>query len=275
MHKSIDFTKFSSIKIGGNIEVNILENKNDYNDTFYLIGSCNNLIIGTQPPQLMILSKKYDYIKIEDNTLKIGAATPSGKISSFCKKNNLADFEFISHLPGTLGGLVYMNAGLKEYEIFNKLIDITTTQAKIAKKDIVFGYRYTNIKVPILEASFELKYGFDENKLAMFKKMRLNQPSTSSAGSCFKNPKNDYAGRLIEAVGLKGYTKGSMEFSKKHANFLLNNGGGTFDDAIYLIQEAQKRVYEKFDIWLECEIGVVDLRYLSDKSPLLHPRVNK
>lgn len=269
--KSIDFSKFSSIKIGETIKVDILENPDDFTKKHYLIGSCNNILMGTQPLKLMKLSKIYDYIKIEDNTIKIGGATPSGKIASFCKKHNIADFEFVSHLPGTLGGLVYMNAGLKEYEIFNNLISISTTKGISNKEAIDFGYRFTNIKEPILEATFILNYGFDDNKVKMFKKMRSNQPSTPSAGSCFKNPQGDYAGRLIEAVGLKGKPIGGMEFSSEHANFLVNNTKGTFEDAIFLIQEAQKRVFDEFGIWLECEIKILDKRYMGNDSPLLNP----
>ena len=262
MIKSIDFSKFSSFKIGSVVDVKILEDCSDYRDDYYLIGSCNNTLISDNPPPLIKLSKKYDYIKIEDNLLKIGALTPSGKIASFCKKHNIANFEFISHLPGTLGGLVKMNAGLKEFEIFNNLVYINTCTQKRYKKDIVFGYRYTDINEPILEAVFNLEYGFDEQKVMMFKKMRLNQPKKPSAGSCFKNPQGDYAGRLIEAVGLKGIRIGDMEFSEVHANFLVNNGNGTFEDAIYLIKEAKKRVYEKFNIKLELEIEVLDKNWL-------------
>ncbi len=261
--KKINFSKFSSIKIGGTIEVDILENITDYTPHHYLIGSCNNILMGERPPKLMKLSKTYDYIKIEDGLVKIGGATPSGKIASFCKKNNITNFEFASHLPGTLGGLVYMNAGLKEYEIFNFLLSIKTCNGIKNKKDIKFGYRYTNINSPILEATFTLEYGFDETKIEMFKQMRSNQPSTPSAGSCFKNPKGDYAGRLIEAVGLKGKRVGKMEFSTEHANFLVNHGDGTFKDAFFLIKEAQKRVYEEFNIWLECEVMILDERYMS------------
>ncbi len=280
--KSINFSKFSSFKIGGSLHVEVLESLEDFEHAFpdwlsedsekpVLVGSCNNVLIGTKPPPLYILSKNYDYIKIEDNILKIGAATPSGKIASFCKKNNIANFEFVSHLPGTLGGLVYMNAGLKEFEIFNHLISISTCSGEFQKDDIKYGYRFTNIDSSILEASFELTYGFDIDKVEMFKKMRSNQPSTPSAGSCFKNPEGDYAGRLIEEVGLKGIMQGAMCFSQEHANFLVNNGDGKFEDAIYLIQEAQKRVYEKFDIWLECEIDILDIRYMGKDSPLLGP----
>ena len=261
MTKQINFQKFSSTKIGKTLDVFLIEDSN-IPENHYLIGSCNNILIGEQTPPLMMLGKKYDYIHVKNNVLKIGGATPSGKIASFCKKHNIANFEFVSHLPGTLGGIVKMNAGLKEYEIFNNLIDITTTKGILKKESIDYGYRYTDIKTPILEASFVLESGFDTKKVEMFKKMRSNQPSTPSAGSCFKNPDGDYAGRLIEEVGLKGKRVGGMEFSTKHANFLVNIDNGSFDDAIFLIQEAKKRVYAKFSISLECEIIILDKRYM-------------
>lgn len=262
-YKNINFAKFSSMKIGESLDVFLIEDKkNTLPSDAYLIGSCNNILVGKNPPSLMMLSKKYDYIKVQDGVLKIGGATPSGKIASFCKKNNIADFEFVSHLPGTLGGIVKMNAGLKEYEVFNKLICVELFDDIKQKDEIEFGYRYTDINSPVLEASFTLSYGYDTLKVEMFKKMRANQPKEPSAGSCFKNPDGDYAGRLIEAVGLKGKRVGGMEFSSKHANFLVNVGGGTYDDAIFLIQEAQKRVLDAFDISLECEIVILDKDFL-------------
>jgi len=256
--KKINFSSFSSFKIGKSIDVALLDECSLEAKNYYLIGSCNNILMGDNPPPLMTLSKKYDYIKVENGLLKIGAATPSGKVASYCKKHNIANFEFLSHLPGKLGGLVYMNAGLKEYEIFNHLSYITTCSGTKAKDEIEHGYRFTNISEPILESAFELAYGFDIQKVEIFKKMRSNQPSTPSAGSCFKNPEGDYAGRLIEAVGLKGKRVGDMEFSTVHANFLVNHNNGTFEDAIYLIKEAQKRVYEMCEIKLECEIIVLE-----------------
>ena len=257
-YKTINFSKYSSIKIGPSLDVALLENCTDYNPSYTLLGAANNTLIGDNPPPLMILSKKYDFIKREDDTLIIGAATPSGKIASFCKKHNIAHFEFVSHLPGTLGGLLKMNAGLKEYEIFEHLKEITTCKGVLQKEEIEYGYRYTNIDSPILEAKFSLKYGFDVKKVAMFHAMRSNQPKTPSAGSCFKNPPGDYAGRLIEAVGLKGKRVGAMEFSSVHANFLVNHGGGSFKDALFLIEEAKKRVFEEFALHLECEIIILE-----------------
>ena len=270
-YKSLNFSKYSSFKLGGTFNVALLEKNTQSYNGYYLIGGCNNILIGNNPPPLMMLSKEYDYIKIEENILKIGAATPSGKIASFCKKHNITNFEFLSHLPGKLGGLVFMNAGLKEVEIFNHLLFITTPSGEKNKNELQYGYRYTNITEPILEAAFELSYGYDKEKVQIFKTMRANQPSTPSAGSCFKNPPNDYAGRLIEAVGLKGKMRGDMCFSQKHANFLVNTNKGRFEDALWLIQEAQKRVYETFNISLECEIIVLDKAYMSSDSPLTCP----
>ena len=267
--KKVDFSKFSSMRIGQTLDVFLLEACTSSAKEHYIIGSCNNVLMGTQPPKLLMLGKKYDYILPQENVLKIGAATPSGKVASFCKKNNIANLEFLSHLPGKMGGLVFMNAGLKEYEIFNHIQSVLTCSGSKRRDEIDFGYRFTNINEPILEVTLELVYGFDEEKVAMFKKMRANQPSTPSAGSCFKNPTGDFAGRLIEAVGLKGLRVGDMEFSTKHANFLVNHKEGTFEEAMYLIQEAQKRVFGEFGIWLECEIAVLDERYMGADSPLL------
>jgi len=161
-----------------------------------------------------------------------------------------------------------MNAGLKEYEIFNHLISIKTCKGKFTKEKIDYGYRYTDIDSPILEVTFKLSFGFLPERVEIFKKMRANQPSTPSAGSCFKNPQGDYAGRLIEAVGLKGKRLGGMEFSSVHANFLVNHENGTFKESIHLIKEAQQRVYKEFDVWLECEVIILDKEFLSDSSPL-------
>ncbi len=260
--KSINFKKYSSFKMGNTFEVALLEDNTQDWQEYYLIGGCNNILIGNNPPPMMMLAKKYDFITIENNLLHIGAATPSGKIASFCKKNDIANFEFLSHLPGKLGGLVKMNAGLKEYEIFNNLVSIKTISGEKQKSDLEYGYRYTDINEPILQATFELHYGFDKEKVMMFQKMRTNQPSTPSAGSCFKNPPNEYAGRLIEAVGLKGLRVGDMAFSQEHANFLVNYGDGQFEDALYLIENAQERVYEEFGIKLELEIEILDEEYL-------------
>jgi len=254
--KIIDFSKFSSIRIGPIVDVALIED-DVVPQGCVIVGSANNLLVSPTPPPLMILSKQYDFIRLEDNRLIIGAATPGGRVVSFCKKNDIAHFEYLSKLPGTLGGMLKMNAGLKEYEIFNHLIEIRTQSGWIPKEDLEYGYRRTSINEVVFEAAFELSRGFSFEKLEMFAQMRSNQPHEPSAGSCFKNPPGDYAGRLIEAVGLKGKRVGAMAFSNIHANFLVNTGGGIFEDALFLIKEAQDKVLESFGVALQCEVVIL------------------
>jgi len=260
MHKQIDFSKHSSIKIGPTVDVFVIEDKH-YPKEYTMLGHCNNVLLGEELPPLMILGKNFDYIKIEDGLLCIGGATAGGRVLSFCKKQDIAHFELLPKLPGSIGGMIKMNAGLKEYEIFNYLHSIITEDGEILKKDIPHGYRWTEFKGVVFEARFEIHKGFNQAHLEMFKKMRDNQPLDPSAGSCFKNPKDDSAGRLIQEVGLKGFQIGGMAFSEKHANFLVNLGGGTFNEAIELIQLAQKKVFEQFNIHLENEVIIIDTRY--------------
>lgn len=254
--KVIDFSKFSSIRIGPVAEVALIED-DIVPSGHIIVGSANNLLVSPNPPSLMMLSKQYDFIRIEDNRLIIGAATPGGRVVSFCKKNDIAHFEYLSKLPGTLGGMLKMNAGLKEYEIFNHLIEIRTQSGWIPKEELEYGYRKTSINEVVFEAAFDLEEGFSAQRLEMFAQMRSNQPNEPSAGSCFKNPPGDYAGRLIEAVGLRGKRVGAMAFSDVHANFLVNYGGGMFEDALFLIKEAQDKVLEKFGIILQCEVVIL------------------
>ncbi|HZF71219.1 UDP-N-acetylmuramate dehydrogenase [Sulfuricurvum sp.] len=262
--KTIDFSKFSSIRIGPIVDVALIEN-DGVPEGHFIVGSANNLLVSPTPPPLMILSKQYDFIRLEEDGLHIGAATPGGRVVSFCKKHDIAHFEYLSKLPGTLGGMLKMNAGLKEYEIFNHLIAIRTQSGWKQKWEIEYGYRKTSINEVVFEAVFEAQKGYSVERYEMFAQMRSNQPNDPSAGSCFKNPPNDYAGRLIEAVGLKGKRIGAMAFSDVHANFLVNTGGGTYADALSLIEEAKIRVKAQFNIDLQCEVVIIDGKNLTKK----------
>ena len=251
--KEIDFSRYSSIGIGPKADVLVINDIGEYS-SHTILGLGNNVLISKNHPPFALLGEAFDYIVQRDNKLHVGCATKSGKLLSYAKKHNLANMEFLGKLPGSLGGLVKMNAGLKEYEIFNYIHSIKTNEGYIKKENIEYSYRHTNIQNIVYEVVFDIEEGFCKEKADMFKKMRDNQPNIASAGSCFKNPEGDAAGRLIEAVGLKGFEKGDMSFSKQHANFLVNHGKGSFDDALFLIQEAQQKVKEQFKIELQTEI---------------------
>ncbi|RBQ26564.1 MULTISPECIES: UDP-N-acetylmuramate dehydrogenase [Arcobacteraceae] len=257
-YKTIDFKRYSSIHIGGEKEVLVINEVGDYSD-FQIIGRGNNLLISPFcSKKFAILGDSFDYIKDENDKLYIGCATSSGKLLTYTRKNNIANLEFLAKLPGNLGGLVKMNAGLKEWEVFNYIHSIKTKDGYILKQDIDFSYRETKINTIVYEVVFYKSEGFSQDKQNEFTKMRDNQPSAASAGSCFKNPKGDFAGRLIEAAGLKGKRVGDMEFSNTHANFLVNHGNGTFEDAISLINLAKDKVKEQFNIELQEEIIIFE-----------------
>ena len=255
--KTIDFSKYSSIKVGQPTQVLMVEEGDTIPSDRYLIGGANNLLVSPTPPPLMILSKDFATITQEENMLTIGAAMPTGRIVSYAKKHDIAGFEFCSKLPGTLGGMLAMNAGVKEYEVFNILHSIKINGQWILAQEIEHGYRFAKLGGIATHARFEIHHGFNQELLDDLLNLRSNQPHEPSAGSAFKNPEGDYAGRLIEAAGLKGKRKGQMQWSSVHANFLINLGGGTFEDAKSLIDLAKSEVLKMFDIELIEEIKIL------------------
>ena len=254
-YKRIDFSKYSSIKIGPTIDVKVINKIGDYSD-YQIIGRANNLLVSNTPPKFAILGEEFDYIKEENGKLYVGCATTSGKLLTYTRKNDIADLEFLAKLPGNMGGLVKMNAGLKSWEVFNYIDKIKTKDGYIKKEDITYGYRETKIDGIVYEVVFNIERGFCKEKLKEFNKMRDNQPQVPSAGSCFSNPKGDFAARLIQEAGLKGFRKGDMAFSEVHSNFLVNLGEGTFEDATYLINLAKSKIKEKFNIDIQEEIVI-------------------
>ena len=255
--KTIDFSKYSSIKIGQPEEVLMIESGDTIPTDRYLIGGANNILISPAPPPLMMLSKDFAFIKEEAGMLTIGAGMPTGRIVSYTRKHDIAGFEFCAKLPGTLGGMLAMNAGVKAYEIFGILHSIELEGEWIPREDIPHGYRHAELGGIATAAKFRIERGFSQDLLDRLLQMRNNQPPEPSAGSAFKNPPHDHAGRLIEAVGLKGKKKGGMQWSEVHANFLVNLGGGNYEDARYLLDLAKESVQAQFNITLEEEIKLL------------------
>ncbi len=255
--KSIDFSTYASIRIGQPEEVLMVEKGDVLPKDRYLIGSANNLLISPTPPPLMMLSKDFATIEERDGMLEIGAAMPTGRIVSYTKKYDIAGFEFCAKLPGTLGGMLAMNAGVKQHEIFDILHSIEIDGVWIPKAEIRHGYRFADLGGMATAARFEIHKGYSQALNEELRALRANQPHEPSAGSAFKNPPGDAAGRLIDAVGLKGYRIGDMAWSEVHANFLVNLGKGTHEDAIALMVLAKEKVQAAFGITLEEEIKIL------------------
>lgn len=248
----IDFSKYSSVRIGDACEVKVLNErvKTDY----FVIGNASNLLIN-KPKNLAILDDCFDYIKDCKDYLEIGAKTNSYKIFNYCKKNDFTGLEFLSHLPGQMGGITKMNAGMKETEIKNYILEVNVDNEWIMPN---FSYRSSDIKGTIYAIRLKLEKGFKQELVEQFSKMRANQPKGFSFGSIFKNPSGFSAGALIDKAGLKGKVKGGAKISEIHANFLINFNKASFNDANYLINLAKDEVYKHFNVLLECEVIILD-----------------
>ena len=261
MTQLIDFSKFSSVRVGGVHEVAVLESIEDALKQGFagrvMIGGANNLLVSPNPPAMMMLGGAFDYINLSGDLLSIGAATKSGKIYNFAKKQGIGGFEFLQNIPGTLGGLIKMNAGLCGVSISDDLLAVRLGRGWVEREKINFSYRKSGIEEPIFGAEFKISREFDVALAADFAAKRANQPKGASFGSCFVKPEGHFAGALLEAVGLKGYVIGGAKFSEEHANFLINFNHASFEDATSLINLARARVLEKFGVELKTEVCIL------------------
>ncbi|RDU60135.1 UDP-N-acetylmuramate dehydrogenase [Helicobacter marmotae] len=257
--KLINFATYSSLKIGAPIDTYLIQTPQDslHASNIRIIGRANNMLISPEAKNLALLDKSFSYIKEEEKYIEVGAATNANGIFRYFKTHNLAGVEFLQALPGSLGGLVKMNAGMKEHEMAQSLHSINVNGIWHNIHSFPMAYRNSGIEGIILAARFHKTYGFNHKLLAQCNAMRASHPKEPSCGSCFKNPQGDFAGRLLESVGLKGYSIGDAAFSQKHANFLINKGKASFEDAISLIELGKKRVFEASGIMLECEVQIL------------------
>ena len=273
----------SSLGIGGPADVfcspgNIEDLKKvisifkEYNKPFLVIGNGTNLLILDNGIRGLIINLNKDFKKIEfsDKIVKVGAGVSLVHLSKMVLNKELSGLEFACAIPGTLGGAIINNASFKGNCMADVVQNVTflTRENKIERKsksNLNFHYRECNLKgkpVIILEATLLLKKG---NKEEIESKIKQNieirksrQPLDKfSAGSIFKNPPGYYAGELIEKVGAKGLSRGKAEISTRHANFIVNNGGASARDILYLMEEIEKRVKKNFGIKLEREIEIL------------------
>ncbi len=198
------------------------------------------------------------------------AGTTLGLLCHAAADAGLSGLEFAAGIPGTLGGALIMNAGANGGCIADNLAWATVVAPDgevftLRREELEFSYRDSSLKgkgLYVLEAGFELAPAspadVHRRLYEQLTRRCQKQPlSQRSAGSVFKRPEGDYAGRLLEQAGLKGERIGDAQFSPKHANFIVNVGRATARDVVELIKLARARVYERWGVWLELEICVV------------------
>lgn len=276
LQTDFDIKKSTTMKIGGKIArfytpetvdefVQIMQKE----PKAFIAGNLSNVIVSSFGYDGAVIStKKLNKIQVDGNKIIAGAGVRGTKLSKIALENGLSGMEFMIAFPGSIGGEVYMNAGAHGQEIasilkFAKIYSPQDGLLELSNKELEFGYR-TSIchkkNYSVLEVEFELlpksrdeiQLKIDEN--LSFRKTKQPDLTIPNCGSTFKNPTGDSAGRLLDAVGVKGLKVGGMKVWENHANFIVNDGEATSLDALQLMFEMYKRVKEKFNIELKPEI---------------------
>ncbi len=208
---------------------------------------------------------------IDKETIEVGAATLDRKISNFAKENGISGFEFLSCIPGSIGGAVIMNSGCYGNDISKilvslKIIDFEDCIEKEVKRDeIQFLYRGSNLPNKMIITSVKLrgttgkKEEIEKKQKFLIEKKKLSQPSQiKTCGSTFKNLENKKkAWQLIKETGSDKLKEGDALISEKHCNFFVNNGNATSADIENLINKVKKSVNDKTGVNLELEIKII------------------
>ena len=215
------------------------------------------------------LAKSLTNVEIEGTTVTADAGVLYPVLANTTAGRGLAGLEFATGIPGTVGGAVYMNAGAYGSETTEVLdwADVLRDQkvTRMENRDLDLSYRHSALHDHpgwiVLRAGYTLVPGDPTELKARIKEFRAQRmngsPNRPSCGSTFKRPRGDFPGRVIEAAGLKGTRVGNIEVSPVHANYLVNLGGGTAEDALALIELVRKTVRERLGIELESEVRIV------------------
>jgi len=215
------------------------------------------------------LAKSLRNVEIEGKTVTADAGVLYPVLANTTAGRGLAGLEFATGIPGTVGGAIYMNAGAYGSETTEVLdwADILEKHevTRMKNRDLDLSYRHSalheNPDWIVLRAGYTLVPGDPvelKARIKEFRTQRMNgSPNRPSCGSTFKRPQGDFPGRVIEAAGLKGTRVGNIEVSPVHANYLVNLGGGTAEDALALIELVREKVREKLGIELESEVRII------------------
>lgn len=241
------------------------------NIPYFIIGNGSNIVIDNYFDGAIIKLSGLNEIKVNDNIVVCGAGAMMASLAATSINAGLEGLEWAINIPGTVGGSIIGNAGAYNSCMFDTLVSIKVLDENLKIKEIMadsisYEYRNTSLKnknIIVLEGTFKLNLGNREELLKVVEDRRerrmASQPlELPSAGSVFRNPKGDYAGRLIEDVGLKGKVIGGASVSEKHANFIVNNGGATSEDIRNLIKLVHDTVLEKHGIDLVLEQEIID-----------------
>ncbi len=244
------------------------------NIPYLVVGRGSNLLVRDGGFKGVVIIMREHLASIEqhgknEQILVAGGGLSLSSLVRHCSQRGLGGLEFLAGIPGTVGGAVIMNAGAfgKDMGTVLQSIEMVSPKGELLSRDrpdLVFSYRTSSIQEGTLVISASLQCTRETPQIVSKRvaeylaRRKATQPlEYPSAGSVFRNPPDDYAGRLIEEAGLKGKKIGGAMISPKHANYIVNTGGARAEDVVALMEMAKEKVREKTGIELEPEIRVV------------------
>jgi len=283
LRENFDLSKSNWLGIGGKAnfffkpkdlkDLQIFLRNNNKHFPIIVIGSGSNLLIRDKGFDGVVIKfgKDFDYIKINNNIINCGPATPKSILAEYAANNNLTGFEFLYCIPGTVAGGVVMNSGCYGSDISKVVLSVTVIDMNgeikiISNKDINFSYRHSSLTKNQIITNIEMQGSFLENQkiLEIMKNLKdkkdTEQPQKiKTGGSTFKNPKNSdkKAWQLIKESGCADLRVGRIKLSNLHCNFLENLDKASSEDAENLIEKIKKEVFKKTNVNLELELEVV------------------
>ncbi len=239
------------------------------------LGRGSNLVVSDDgfPGLVLRLGAEWSWIRRNEgdpDRVEAGAATPLPQLANWAARRGLAGAEFMIAIPGSVGGAVRMNAGAHGSDVSEVLASARLfNHQKLAVEErsageFDFSYRRSNLSedLVVLDGTFTLETEDATEVRRRTESFRAHRAATQpgasqNAGSVFKNPPGDSAGRLVEAAGLKGFAVGGASVSRLHANFFMAGDGATAQDVYDLVQEVRARVSRASGIELEPEIRFI------------------
>ncbi len=255
--------------------VSVLAWSDSAGEPLALLGMGSNVLVSDAgfPGTVVRLEGEFLRVTVEGERLAAGGGAALGAVCAAAARAGLSGIEAISGIPSSIGAAVRINAGAYGGEIFNvlegaRLVTRSGQARSVVAREIPHGYRWTQLvetKEIVVSAGLKLARApleeIESKTRAVAEKRRGALPSEPNAGSVFKNPSGDYAGRLIEACGLKGARRGAAAISTRHANVIVNEGGATAQDVLALMRLARDTVRERFGITLAPEVELMGLKW--------------
>ncbi|MBQ1308009.1 MAG: UDP-N-acetylmuramate dehydrogenase [Erysipelotrichaceae bacterium] len=235
---------------------------------FKVIGNGSNLVCGESDYNgVVICLKKINSFEINNDELYVEAGVLAPVLAQTLAKQGLSCMEFASGIPGCIGGLIYMNAGAYRSSMSDVIREVLVLKDDelvwMNNDELQFSYRHSifhdHPRWVVVAARLKLERKDPKDIEALMKDRLDRRKSTQpldkpSAGSCFRNPDDQFAWKLIDGIGYRGFAVGDVSVSDKHSNFIVNNGQGTAEDYLSIACQIQDKVKEKYGIRLIMEV---------------------